>query len=151
MTDYTFDYMSSFQAASTHPPSSGRRQLGFSPAKVGGVGAGMAALLALLAFTMWRGPRGMSMPLFCSLLASALVLLVVTGAGAVAAERVATGSLWVVNKAVCTADDVVCAARARDATAWVGLLCSCVLALYVLRWFVGCRAGRELLRAARRR
>lgn len=112
------------------------RARGFSVAKVAGVGVAVAVLAALFALTLWKGPRVLSAPLFLSALSGALVVLVVTGAGGVALDKAARGSLWLVTRAVCAADDAVCAVRSMYATGLLWLLACCVGVLYLLRWFI---------------
>jgi hypothetical protein len=126
-------------AAQPQPPPAKKKKKparGYSVAKVAGVGVAIAALATLFALTVWRGPRVLSAPLFLATLSSAIVVLVVTGAGGAALEKAARGSLWLVTRAVCAADDALCAVRSVYATALLWLLACCVGVLYLLRWFI---------------
>lgn len=109
---------------------------GYSVPKVTGVAVAAGLLAVLFALNLWRGPRAANAPLFLCALSLAVVVLVVTQAGRRALQKMAEGSLWVVNRAVCAADDAVCAVRSQNATVAVGLLSSCAACLYFLRWFL---------------
>ena len=96
---------------------------GYSVPKVAGVGAAMAVLGVVAALTVWRGPRMLTLPLVLSMLSSALVMLVITAAGRKVLEKVASGSVWAVSRAVCATDDVVCKLRSVMAAGAVWALC----------------------------
>jgi hypothetical protein len=151
-------YMAAFQNYQTHPPSRTVAKKrpppprGYSVPKVATLGVALGVLGLLLAYTLTSGRnRWAATPLTMVILPIAVVMLVVTGAGAKIAEGTARATLWTVTRAVCAADDLVCKARAQDATFWISIVSSVVYALFLLRWFIGCGAARQIVRQIARR